>query len=205
MSAEDAQIKPSTQEPSYAARLATLEGARWKRLLNVQLPYQLNLRRLQLGRTLDVGCGIGRNLRVLPAGSLGVDHNEDAVRRARERGLDACVTSEFAALPEERRRGFDSLLLAHVVEHMSETEAGVLLQEYLPCVRPGGKIVIITPQDRGYRTDPTHVRYVDLDAAAELAQSVGLRVERRSSFPFPRAAGRRFTYNEFVLLARKPI
>ncbi len=204
MSPEDGRDqRRSTQQPAYAARLSALEGARWKQLLNVQLPYQWNLRRLGLGRTLDVGCGIGRNLRSLPVGSLGVDHNEEAVRRARGRDLEACTVAEFHALPVERRSGFDSLLLAHVVEHMTEEDADALLTEYLPCLVPDGRVVLITPQEAGYRTDPTHVRYVDLKAGAALVDGHGLRLEQRTSFPFPRAVGRVFPYNEFILVARR--
>ena len=50
-----------TTAQAYTDRLAALEQARWKQLLDVQAPYRWNLRRL-LGehRVLDVGCGIGR-------------------------------------------------------------------------------------------------------------------------------------------------
>lgn len=54
-----------TAGADYAERLQTLETKRWKTLLDVQRPYRWNLRRLDLKRTLDVGCGIGRNLRNL--------------------------------------------------------------------------------------------------------------------------------------------
>ncbi len=65
-------------------------------------------------------------------------------------------------------------------------------------------MVFICPQERGYASDPTHVRFVDDAGLARLAQSVSLHVERRCSFPFPRAVGRVFPYNEFVLQARSP-
>lgn len=61
---------------------------------------------------------------------------------------------------------------------------------------------MITPQERGYRSDDTHVEFLDFDALRQIAESLGLRVERSYSFPFPRWAGRLFKYNEFVLTAR---
>ncbi len=193
-----------TAGADYADRLARLEGAWWRRAVPVQLPYALHLRSLRLGRTLDVGCGLGRNLKHLPAGSVGVDHNAVSVARCRTRGLTACTVEELAELPPDRATDFDSILLAHVVEHMTEPEGDALLASVLTRLRPGGRLVLITPQERGYTTDATHVRFVDNQALSVLAERQGLVVERSYSFPFPRAAGRAFPYNEFVLLARKP-
>src|SRR5690242_13629455 len=118
-----------TTSEAYARRLERREGARWKQVLDVQRPYRWNLRRLRLGRTLDVGCGIGRNLATLEsapggAGSLGVDHNESSIELARSRGLNAITVDEFAArYPEPPLTPeFQSVLLAHVLEHMTREE-----------------------------------------------------------------------------------
>ena len=191
-----------TRSEAYAERLRTKGDARWKRLLNVQAPYRWNLRRQQLGRTLDVGCGIGRNLASLPDGSVGVDHNEEAVAEARRRGHAALTTDEWAKSDLRVPGSFDSLLLAHVIEHMDEDSAVALLREYLPYLKPQGTVFFICPQERGYASDPTHVRFVDLSALDELARTVGLTPEAAFSFPLPRVAGRVFTYNEFCLRAR---
>jgi 2-polyprenyl-3-methyl-5-hydroxy-6-metoxy-1,4-benzoquinol methylase len=194
--------RPGTDAPDYAARLLTLEQAGWKQRLDVQAPYRWNIRRLGLGRTLDVGCGLGRNLAHLDGRGVGVDHNPASVAVARQRGLEAYTSEEFLAGPLARSASFDSLLAAHVVEHMSEADAVGLLQTYLPLVRPEGKVVLITPQEKGYDTDATHVRFCGYEEVALLCEKVGLRLVRQYSFPFPRFAGRVFPYNEFVTLAR---
>lgn len=193
-----------TRNESYARRLREKEGVWWKRLLNVQAPYRWNLRRQQLGRTLDIGCGIGRNLGSLDAGSVGVDHNAASVQEARHRGFEALTTEEWEQSPLRVPAAFDSLLLAHVIEHMDEEAGRAIMRSYLPYLKPGGRVFFVCPQERGYTTDATHVRFTDLDDLATLARDVGLLVERRFSFPFPRRAGKVFTYNEFCLLAVKP-
>lgn len=191
-----------TRGDEYTARLDRLGGTWWKRALDVQRLYRRNLHRLDLGVTLDVGCGIGRNLAALPPGSVGVDHNATSVRLARSRGLTAFLPEAFAATHQDRSAIFDSLLFAHVLEHMDEPESRRLVEAYLPFVRPGGRVVLICPQERGYASDSTHVRFLDDDAMSALCRSVGLTVERAYSFPFPRPAGRVFPHNEFVVVAR---
>ena len=75
---------------------------------------------------------------------------------------------------------------------------------YLPYLRPGGKVLFICPQERGYASDPTHITWTTGDDLAALARRVGLTPVSSRSFPFPRLAGKAFTYNEFLVLATKP-
>jgi SAM-dependent methyltransferase len=193
-----------TAEAGYADHLIGKQTAPWKRVLNVQFPYQWNVRRLGLGTTLDVGCGIGRNLCHLPAGSIGVDHNERAVEYARARGLPAMTAEEFFASSHDTPVTYDSLLVAHVAEHASADDAVALLATYATYLRPGGRAVLITPQERGFASDPTHVEFMDFDKLTHVLQRAGFGVERCFSFPFPRWAGSIFPYNEFVVVGRKP-
>ena len=192
-----------TEDPDYARRLQRLSSRWWRRAFDVQAPYRGYLRRLDLGLTLDLGCGIGRNLRSLAPKGIGVDHNVDAVALARQAGLHAYTPPEFHRTDYAAPGRFDALLAAHVLEHMTTDEAVALVGSYLPYVRPGGRVVMITPQEAGYRTDRTHRTFLDLEALEALAFRLDLEVLRRDSFPFPRALGRLFPYNEFVLIARR--
>ncbi len=192
-----------TGDSEYAERLVALQRPWWKRALLVQWPYRLHVRHLRLGRTLDVGCGIGRVLDALGADGVGIDHNREAVDIARRRGLVAYLPDEFRS-SADAARPFDSLLFAHVLEHLTGAEAVSLLREYLPLLHPGGRVVVFTPQEAGFRSDPTHVELVDFDRAGTLMLDAGLEVEKQYSFPFPRSVGRIFKYNEFVSIARRP-
>src|SRR5512139_906426 len=105
----------ATGGEAYAERLIRLQTAGWKRWLDVQAPFRWNLRRLDPGFTLDIGCGIGRNLQHLRGHGVGVDANEYCVRAARARGLTAFTPDEFRTSGEYNRQGrFDTILLAHV-------------------------------------------------------------------------------------------
>jgi SAM-dependent methyltransferase len=194
--------RADTASPAYARYLAAQPA--WKRWLDVQAPYRWNLRRLGLGFTLDLGCGTGRNLAHLGGHGVGVDPNAHAVAVARARGLPALTPAEFAASEHARPGRFDALLVAHVLEHLAPRAAHELVAGHLACVRPGGRVVLITPQERGFASDATHVAFVGFEELEALCAGLELDVERRYSFPFPRWAGRLFTHNEFVLVARVP-
>jgi SAM-dependent methyltransferase len=192
----------ATASSAYADRLAGQQSARWKRF--VPNPYRWFLRRQHLGFTLDVGCGVGRGLGYLGGHGVGVDHNPDAVRRCRERGFLAFTPDDFVRSAFARPGRFDALLCAHVLEHLRPDEASALLGDYVGYVRPGGRVVLITPQERGFASDPTHVTFVDDDALAKMCTDTGLLVRSARSFPLPRRAGRLFVYNEFIVEASIP-
>ena len=187
----------------YTRRLIEHQTAWWKRLLPVQAPYRWNLRRLDLGSTLDLGCGIGRNLQALDR-SVGIDYDAGSVAYCRDLGLDVYLPDDFAASTKNRAGAFDSLLLSHVAEHMTGDDLRDFVRSYLACIRPGGKVVVICPQERGYATDASHQEFVDFEVTRQLADDLGLLVERQYSFPFPRRMGTLFVYNEFVTVATVP-
>jgi 2-polyprenyl-3-methyl-5-hydroxy-6-metoxy-1,4-benzoquinol methylase len=193
----------STQDPAYAKRLETLEQQGWKQRLDVQTPYRWNLRRLHPGYTLDIGCGIGRNLTHLEGKGVGVDHNADCVATARERGLNAYSPEEFLSSEHSKIAGFDSLLLAHVVEHLDAPTTDELITTYAPYVREGGRVIVITPQEAGFRSDPTHLRFMDHAGISLLLEKHGWKTASKQSFPFPRPIGRVFAYNEFVVVGER--
>lgn len=194
-------MSEGTEAASYAERLHAKQHVWWKRLLPVQLPYRLNIKRQRLGRTLDIGCGIGRNMQALSADSLGVDHNVQSVAMAKRAGMRAMTVEEFQASDQARPASFDGFLLAHVLEHMDEDQARELLRSYLPYLRHGGTVFIVCPQEVGYRSDPTHVRFTTGEDIVRLCRQVGLTAESSYSFPFPRPFGKVFIYNEFCVRA----
>jgi SAM-dependent methyltransferase len=194
----------ATRTEDYAARLIRLQTARWKQWLDVQAPYRWNVRRLHPGFVLDIGCGIGRNLQHLKGHGVGVDTNEHCVRAAAARGLRAFTPDEFRRSEYNRPNRFDSILLAHVAEHMTEDQVLALLRDYEALLRPEGRAILITPQEAGFKTDPTHVELMDFPRLARISDRLGFRVERAFSFPFPSWVGRLFAYNEFVVVSKKP-
>jgi len=62
---------------------------------------------------------------------------------------------------------YDSFLLAHVAEHLGESATTDLIRRYLPLLKRVGKLIVITPQEAGYRSDPTHIQFTNFNSARQ--------------------------------------
>jgi ubiquinone/menaquinone biosynthesis C-methylase UbiE len=124
---------------------------------------ELHLRRYELAaafvqgkRVLDAACGTGYGAAVLmeqgrAAGVIGVDIDEEATAYARRRfgreGVEFRVCSAAqTALPNG---SVDVVTSFETIEHMHEP--GQLLEEFARVLRPGGTLVLSTPNDWGVK------------------------------------------------------
>ena len=191
-----------TTDSNYSNHLQKSQK-KWKRVLGVQKPYMRSIRNLKLGKSLDVGCGIGRVLEWLPEGSVGVDHNSTSIDLCKRKGLLAYESTDFdkAVRRKEIEFGtFDSIVMTHLLEHLTIEGQRIILGKYIPFLKQDGRIFIATPQELGFSSDLTHITFTDFDDARELIEASGLTLVSQQSFPFPRIFGRFFKYNEFHTL-----
>ena len=177
----------------------------WKQILSVQYPYRRTVEKLGLGETLEIGCGVGRVLGWLSKKSIGVDHNSKSIHICTSKNLTAYTSEQFqeaAKSGEIEGKRFENLLLAHVLEHLEPLEQIEIIETYLPYLRRTGGIFIVTPQEKGYSSDATHITFTDFDRIREILNKLNFEVLSQKSFPFPRVIGKYFKYNEFQIYAR---
>ncbi|MCS7062321.1 MAG: methyltransferase domain-containing protein [Anaerolineae bacterium] len=93
------------------------------------------------GAVLDVGCGSSRILSALPAGSVGIDILFRKLRYARRFPTPLIHASGFH-LPVADG-AFPCVLCSQVIEHVPKTSP--ILQELCRVLKPGGRLVIGTP------------------------------------------------------------
>jgi 2-polyprenyl-3-methyl-5-hydroxy-6-metoxy-1,4-benzoquinol methylase len=167
-----------------------------------QGPYRTHLKGLRLSRVLDVGCGAGRNLKALSPESVGIDHNPMLVEACIAKGLNAFSTEQFLRNQSKHIGQFHSILISHVAEHMSQSEFVQMLSTYKKFLSPGGRVVVICPQEKGYETDSTHVHFMDFESIQKSLKMADFTIASRYSFPFPRWVGKWFPFNEFVVIGR---
>lgn len=143
------------------------------------------------GSVLEVGFGSGETLDLLNAAgwrAQGIDFDEAVVERGRKRGLNVSAGSlEEQGFPAEH---FDAIVMSHVIEHL--TDPPRTLKECLRILKPGGRLVVYTPNARslGSRVfgrcwrglePPRHLNVFSVGGLASLAGSTGFQVVRSTA------------------------
>ncbi|MEI8290829.1 MAG: class I SAM-dependent methyltransferase [Verrucomicrobiota bacterium] len=157
-----------------------------------RFPY-LFLEDLSPGHVLDVGCGTGDflfRMRALGWAVTGVDFDGKAIANAKAKhGFNLLHTDLAGAhFPDN---SFDAITMHHVIEHVPEPVA--LLSEAKRILKPGGRLVVTTPnvQSLGHSIlkdcwrglePPRHLQIFSLRALSECARQAGFdKVEAKSS------------------------
>jgi SAM-dependent methyltransferase len=138
------------------------------------------LSKLLVGKTLDVGCGVGDMLSFRPD-TTGVDINPLTVEWCRSQGRDVFEMIEDV-LPFASG-SFQSVMLDNVIEHLYEPTA--LLSEIYRVLHPGGTLVVGVPGLRGYASDADHKTFYDKEKLVDVMNAAGFTMSRLMYLPFP--------------------
>lgn len=130
---------------------------------------------------LDYGFGHGSFILRMPKNTdlYGCDISQEAVynfpRVASMIGKDVKTFLPTDLDKTTNHLQFDMISLSHVIEHVDDDEA--LLRSLMPKLKPEGKFLINVPINEVWE-DPKHVRKYTLRYMEQLAQKLGLRIER---------------------------
>ena len=161
------------------------------------------------GPAVDLGCGAGQILERLPAGSLGIEVNPHLIEYLAQRGLRAIPAAESQSgfnLKELSPNEFGTLILSHVLEHFYNADQ-VLRSLLHDCAALGiSTVIIVVPGQTGFRSDPTHKTFVDMDylRSCGMLDCEGFQISHYSHFPGNlNLIGKLFVYHELMVVYRK--
>lgn len=152
----------------------------WKDTLEASVFYLATMRG---GRLLEVGCGDGTALKSMQKKGwsvTGLDFDEEAVKNARNKGLDARHGQLSAqGFADET---FDAVVMSHVIEHVASP--GELLSECRRVLKKGGVLIALTPNadSRGHThygrswrglEPPRHLQVFTPRSLASVAREAG--------------------------------
>lgn len=137
-------------------------------------------------RVLDLACGPGVFLELLrEAGieAIGVDRDEEIVKKARHKDLKVIQSDIFAHLEKVEER-YDGIFCSHFIEHLPFNQVVRLVELTAMRLDPGGVFVSVLPNPGsirlhlfGFWRDPEHVRFYTGNLIASICQHYGLSVE----------------------------
>lgn len=147
---------------------------------------------------LDLGCGRGEFLqacRDLNVDVRGIDGNERSVADLKARGMNVTLGLVPQSLRELVSASVGSIYAAHLVEHLPFSELVSLFEEAARLLRPGGLLMIETPNAESiavsatdFWRDPTHLAPRHPAALVSMAREFGFSIaEITTSSPLPEA------------------
>lgn len=115
------------------------------------------------GRVLDIGCATGYFISAAEGENLrveGIDISQSAISKIKPIFGERVHCSSVEELAAERPKAYDILFLSDIIEHVPDPRAFVRALAAL--VRPGGKLLCITPNERGLLARISGRRWVSI-------------------------------------------
>lgn len=198
-----------THDPESTGRIQAENARRCRRLV-----------RMTAGRKLlDVGCAAGHLLdSAKEAGFdvVGVDQTPHTVAEARARGHRVVLGTleELVANQPDQQGAYDVVTALDVIEHVPDPQS--FLQKLVDLARPGGLVVLSTPNYSGlvarllgardpFMIPPEHLNFFTIDGLHALANRAQVRIERMETFGRLTAAERRRQGERFLPSLFKPL
>jgi len=130
------------------------------------------------GKVLEIGCGNGEllaHLRSLGWTCRGVEPDARSAAIARARGLDIIEGGALTdnLIPPE---SVDAIVMSHAIEHLNDP--GEVLRRCHRILRPGGRIVMLTPNLRSFGHRRFGRNWLHLDPPRHLYLFTGLSLGR---------------------------
>jgi SAM-dependent methyltransferase len=171
--------------------------------------YLRDIQKCCTGKTIDLGCGVGELLQLLPEGSIGYEINPLAVDYCKSKGLQVFLydpQDDNYQLQDIPANQFESFTMNHVLEHTEDT-VEVIQKLFATCHRLRIRRLVFTlPGIKGFFSDKTHRTFIDINffKTNGLLNNDFYRLKKQKYFPFNyKIVSKFFVHNELRLIFEK--
>lgn len=155
---------------------------------NLKYKYKIATAGIEIGKMLDIGCGVGDFLHTAETHGwecIGVEPSEEAKEIARQRTKAKIIESnELENLPDH---SFDIITMWHVLEHVENLKWQV--EQLQRLIKPTGRIIIALPNYKSYDGQyykekwaaydvPRHLNHFDKTTLSKIFRTKELRLTK---------------------------
>ena len=162
-----------------------------------------------IGKTVDMGCGTGELLKLLPEGSMGFEVNKVAVDFCKHQNLNVQLYNfeeDDYRFQMINKSEFKTFTMNHVLEHIEESYK-IIEKIFESCKRLEiERIVFTVPGYKGFKSDKTHRTYITRKYLSihRLFNNKSYVLKQSKYFPVnSEKFGHIFTHNELRLVFNK--
>jgi len=158
------------------------------------------------GSILDLGFGAGAFLKFASGKGrkvTGIDSNDSFVAKAKDQGFKVAL-DDITTL-STISGSIENAVTDNVLEHLEEHQIDSFFKAFNSKLAPGGRLVAIVPDAKGYEKDPTHRTFVTQEYLTPICKKHGLTIRKYFCFPFNnRTIGKFFYLNMQIFVIERP-
>ena len=134
---------------------------------------------------VDLGCGTGEFLRFLKIKNRkfsGIDNNPHLVDMCVKMGFD--VVMDDVTQLENVKAPIHNAVIDNVLEHLEVSQTDAFFAALTRKMAKGGTLVVVVPDKKGYKYDPTHKTFVNKVLMQEMCDKYGIKLHNSFLHPF---------------------
>lgn len=134
---------------------------------------------------VDLGCGTGEFLRFLKLKNRkfsGIDNNPHLVDMCVKMGFD--VVMDDVTKLDNVKAPIHNAVIDNVLEHLEVSQTDAFFGALCRKMEKGGTLVVVVPDKKGYKYDPTHKTFVNKVLMQEMCDKYGLKLKDSFLHPF---------------------
>lgn len=134
---------------------------------------------------VDLGCGTGEFLRFLKIKNRkfsGIDNNPHLVDMCVKMGFD--VVMDDVTKLDNVKAPIHNAVIDNVLEHLEVSQTDSFFGALARKMEKGGTLVVVVPDKKGYKYDPTHKTFVNKKLMQEMCDKYGVKLHKSFLHPF---------------------